>query len=158
MRIRLLKQKDIDNVVKLIIESYKNEEKVITPTKDIEFGVTDMTVTGIAYFDSRLHIQVAARNNLKIDNHGEIYLINKETNEKRMVDYKLHFVLGKNGDKYEFSSDYYKADSQNRIDFTEYVFDISQEEIKKYNVYGDFFVSGINTEGDWKVTFPIETN
>jgi len=134
----------------------KDEEIVIKPNKDIEFGVTDMTITGIAYFDNKLHIQVSAKNNLKIDNHGEIYLKNNETNEKKMIAYKLHFILGKNGDKYEYSSDYYRADNPNRIDFTEYVFDISQEELKNYTIYGDFIVSGLNTEGDWKVTFPLE--
>lgn len=135
----------------------KDEETAIIPNKDIEFGVTDMTITGIAYFDNKLHIQVAAKNNLKIDNHGEIYLKNNETNEKKMIAYKLHFILGKNGDKYEYSSDYYRADNPNRIDFTEYVFDISQEELKNYTIYGDFCAGGLNTEGDWKVTFPLET-
>lgn len=135
----------------------KDEEIVIVPNKDIEFGVTDMTITGIAYFDNKLHIQVSAKNNLKIDNHGEIYLKNNETNEKKVIDYKLHYILGKNGDKYENLSDYYRADNPNRIDFTEYVFDISQEELKNYTIYGDFFAGGLNTEGDWKVTFPLET-
>ena len=134
-----------------------NEEIVIKPNKNIEFGVTDMTITGIAYFDNKLHIQVSAKNNLKIDNHGELYLKNDETNEKKMIDYKLHFILGKNGDKYEYSSDFYSADNPNRIDLTEYVFDISQEELKKYTIYGDFIAGGVNTEGNWKVTFPLET-
>ena len=144
-----------DKYENMYIINEKNEESVILPNKDIDFGVTDMSITGIAYFDNRLHIQVSAKNNLKIDNHGEIYLKNKETNEKRTSDYNLGFILGKNGDKYEYSTKYY-THNENRRDFTEYVFDISQEELKDYNIYGDFVAGGLNTEGNWKITFPIE--
>lgn len=134
----------------------QNKEIVIMPNKDIEFGVTEMAITGIAYFDNRLHIQVSAKNNLKLDNHGEIYLKNNETNEKKMSDYELHFILGKNGDKYEYSSEYF-TDNTDRRDFTEYVFDISQEELKDYTIYGDFIAGGLNTEGNWKITFLLES-
>lgn len=131
------------------------EEDVIIPNKDIDFGVNDMRITGIAYLDNRLHIQVSAKNNFKIDNHGEIYLKNIETNEKKLSDYHVGFVLGKKGDKYEYSTKYY-THNEDRRDFTEYVFDISKEELKNYNIYGDFVAGGLNTEGDWKITFPLE--
>ena len=133
----------------------KNEENVIMPNKDVDFGVTDMRITGIAYLDNRLHIQVAAKNNFKIDNHGEIYLKNIETNEKKMSDYNLHFWLRKKGNEYDFASQDY-THNENRRDFTEYVFDISKEELKNYNIYGDFAAGGLYTEGNWKITFPLE--
>lgn len=133
----------------------QNNEIVIMPNKDIEFGVTDMTITGIGYFDNRLHIQVSAKNNLKLDNHGEIYLKNNQTNEKKMSDYELHFILGKNGAKYKYSSEYF-TDNPDRRDFTEYVFDISQEELKDYSIYGNFIAGGLNIEGNWKITFTLE--
>lgn len=132
-----------------------NEELVIAPNKEIDFGVTDMKITGIAYFDNKLHIQVSAKNNWKIDNHGEIYLKNIETNEKKTSDYNLHFLLGKNGNDYEDSEKYY-GHNENRRDFTEYVFDIPKENLKNYMIYGDFIASGFYTEGNWKITFPIE--
>ena len=135
----------------------QNEELVIIPNKDIDFGVNDMSITGIAYLDNKLHIQISAKNNFKIDNHGEIYLKNIETNEKRVSDYNLGFILGKKGDKYEDSAKYY-THNENRRDFTEYVFDISKEELKNYDIYGDFVAGGLNTEGNWKITFPLEEN
>ena len=131
----------------------KNEELVIESNKDIDFGVTDMRITGIAYLDNKLHIQVSAKNNLKIDNHGEIYLKNKETNEKKLSDYNLFFTLCKKGDHYEISQE---VNNKDRLDFTEYVFDISKDDLKKYDFYGDFVAGNLNTEGKWKVTFPIE--
>ena len=115
-----------------------------------------MRITGIAYFDNKLHIQICAKNNLKINNHGEIYLKDKETNEKKVSDYNFHFILGKNGNDYEYSSDYY-SHNENRRDFTEYVFDISQEDLENYAIYGDFIASSIYIEGNWKVTFSLET-
>lgn len=141
---------------KYMLNKYtQDEELVIIPNKEIDFGVTDMTITGISYFDNKLHIQVSAKDNLKIDNHGEIYLKNNKTDEKKNSDYNLYFILGKNGDKYEYSSDYIK--NSIRRDFTEYVFDIPKEELKNYSIYGDFIASGLYTEGKWKVTFPLET-
>ena len=141
-------------------DKYRNlanrmEEQVLVPQYNIDFGVTNMQITGIAYIDNKLHIQVSAKDNYKIDNHGEIYLINKETNEKRTSDYNLGFVLGKKDDKYEYSEKYYTHD-ENRRDFTEYVFDISKDKLKDYSVYGDFFASGTYVEGKWRITFEIQ--
>ena len=134
----------------------KNEELVIVPNEEIDFGVTDMKITGIAYFDNKLHIQVSAKNNWKIDNHGEIYLKSTETNEKKTSDYNLYFILGKNGNSYEESAKY-SGHNENRRDFTEYVFDIPKENLKNYMICGDFIASGLNTQGNWRVTFPLET-
>ena len=135
-------------------KQFENEENVIIPNKDIDFGVTDMRITGIAYLDNKLHIQVSAKNKSKLDNHGYVYLKNIETNEKKMSDYNLHFCLRKKGNEYDFSSQDY-TNNENRRDFTEYVFDISKEELNNYNIYGDFVTGGLNTEGDWKITFPL---
>lgn len=131
---------------------------VIVPESNIDFGVTDMKITGIGYIDNKLHIQVSAKNNLEIDNHGEIYLKNNITNDEKKSNYNLHFVLGQNGDKREYSSEYLKSTNKNRIDYTEYVFDISKDELKDYSIYGDFVASALYLEGKWQVTFPLESN
>ena len=67
---------------------------------------------------------------------------NNITNEKKTSNYNLSFILGQN---------------ENRIDYTEYVFDIPKEELKNYSVYGNFVSSGLYVEGNWQVTFPLET-
>lgn len=120
----------------------KRDDIVLVPKSDIDFGVTDMKITGIGYIDDKFHIQVSAHNNLKLDNHGELYLKNNLTNEKKTSNYNLSFILGQN---------------ENRIDYTEYVFDIPKEELKNYSVYGNFVSSGLYVEGNWQVTFPLET-
>lgn len=100
-----------------------------------------MKITGIDYIDNKLHIQVSAKNNLRIDNHGEIYLKNNATNEKKTSNYNLHFILEKN---------------EERIDYTEYVFDIPKEELKNYLIYGDFVANEFYMNGNWRVTFQLE--
>ena len=53
-------------------------------------------------------------------------------------------------------SDLENITSENRIDYDEYIFDIPQSEIGQYSLYGDFVISGLFTQGNWEVTFPIE--
>lgn len=128
---------------------------VLAPRTDIDYGVTDMKITGIGYIDGELHIQVSAKNNLKLDNHGEVYLKNSITNENKKANYKTSFILWQNESKLEKKTDYTKNANENRIDYTEYVFDISKEELKNYLIYGDFVASGIYVNGNWNVTFSL---
>lgn len=135
--------------------SNERESTIIKPNKNNEF-VTNMKITGIAYCEEKLHIQVCAKDNLKLDNHGEIYLKNNQTNEIKKSAYNVHFIMGEEDNRYIVSSDYYRTNNPNRRDFTEYVFDIKKEELKDYDFYGDFVTGGINTEGNWRITFPLE--
>jgi len=78
---------------------------------------------------------------LKNDNHGSFYLKDIDGN---IVDYNynIYFV-----NQYE---------QPGRIDYCEFVFDIPQEKIGSYTLYGNFVTSGMITEGNWRVTFPLE--
>lgn len=107
-----------------------------------EFLVDGIELTGIGYIDGMLHIQTAVYDNLINDNHGFIYLKNS------------------NGDTINCNYNFYFAnhydEKTNRIDYCEYVFDIPKEEVGQYSLYGDFVTSGMLTEGNWRVTFPLE--
>ena len=41
--------------------------------------------------------------------------------------------------------------------FNEYIFDVNSDEANKYEVYGEFVTSNGPIEGNWKITFPLET-
>ena len=43
-----------------------------------------------------------------------------------------------------------------RVDYCEEVFEIPQEELAGYALYGDFVTAGRKTDGNWRVTFPLE--
>nr|WP_315025001.1 hypothetical protein [uncultured Aminipila sp.] len=115
--------------------------KMLKPCKPLEFPIQGIDFTGIGYVDGMLHVQTAVKNNLKNDNHGYFELRDKEGNVVSNT-----YGVG-------FTED---AAKDNRIDYDEHVFDITKSEIHKYSLYGYFVTSGMCTEGNWKVTFPLE--
>lgn len=120
----------------------EGEATVLTPSKAIDgFPVDGIDLTAIGYIDGMLHIQMALNDRLKNDNHGSFYL--KDINGNT-VDYNYNIY---------FANQY---EQPGRIDYCECVFDIPQEEIGNYFLYGDFVTSGMITEGNWRVTFPLE--
>ena len=43
-----------------------------------------------------------------------------------------------------------------RQDYTQFIFDVSPEELAQYTLRGDFHTASALTEGLWQVTFPLE--
>lgn len=122
--------------------NYENNAMVLVPSDPIAIPVEGINFTGIGYIDHMLHLQISVVDNLTKDNHGSFFLIDK--NGKQIeCDYTVHFIEN--------------FDSNNRIDYTEFVFNIPQSEIGEYSLYGTFFTSGLFTQGNWQVTFPLET-
>ena len=99
------------------------------------------TVTGIGFIGGMLHVQTSTQGVKQYDNHGYCYLMH-EDGTRRLPDFSLSFYDGESQDP-------------ERVDYFENVFDISQEELSHYSLYGDFFSSGLLTEGDWRITFPL---
>lgn len=124
-------------------EKYWNESSADTlvpgqPMK--KFPVAGIDLTGIGYVDGRLHVQTAVSNRLENDNHGFFYLKDAEGNDVNEA-YGLYFI---------------SSGESGRIDYHESVFDIPEEEIAAYKLYGNFVTAGMRTEGDWRVTFRLE--
>ncbi len=125
-------------------EKYKNEGEftVLTPSEAMtEFPVDGIDLTAMGYIDDKLHIQIAIKDHLKNDNHGFFFL--KDSNGNT-VDYNYSI---------SFSNHNEQSDG---IDYCEFVFDVSQKEIGNYSLYGNFVTSGMITEGNWRVTFPLK--
>ncbi len=121
----------------------KGEAIVLTPLQAMSgFPVEGIDLTAIGYIDHKLHIQMSLHNRLQSDNHGFFYL--KNTSGAIVESsYSIYFT------------NQYKQ-QEDRLDYCEYVFDIPQEELKSYSLYGDFVTSGMYTQGSWRVTFPLE--
>ncbi len=121
----------------------EGETTALTPSQAmVGFPVDGIDLTAIGYIDGMLHIQMALHDRLTNDNHGFFYL--KDANGKSVdCNYNTYFT-----NQYE--------QQENRIDYCEYVFDIPQGELGSYSLYGDFVTSGMMTEGNWRVTFPLE--
>ena len=43
-----------------------------------------------------------------------------------------------------------------RLDYQEFVFDISPEDLGNYALYGDFYTASARIDGNWRITFPLE--
>ncbi len=126
-------------------QTYTDEKKAIVLTASqllAGFPVDGINLNAIGYIDDKLHVQMALNNLLKNDNHGSFYL-QDATGSKVECNYNIYFT-----NQYEHQED--------RIDYCEYVFNIPQAEIGKYSLYGDFVTSGMFTDGNWRVTFPLE--
>lgn len=110
------------------------------------FPVEGIDLTGIGYVDGKLHIQTMVENNLDKDNHGYFYLEDADGNQiccgSELGNWSVHFVTG--------------MDTRDRIDYNEFVFNITPEELAQCKLYGEFWTSGLLTEGNWRVTFPLE--
>lgn len=121
---------------------FKNDPAALIPSDSMStLPVDGIELTGIGYIDGKLHIQTAVKDRLDNDNHGFLYLKDEDGN---VVNCNYSFY---------FSSQY---EPSRHIDYCEYVFDISQDELSKYTLHGDFVTSGMKTEGSWRVTFPLE--
>ena len=115
--------------------------RVLVPqSADPAFPVEGVNFTGIGYIDGRIHIQYAVENPLNNDNHGFFFLQNEagETIEEAA------------------SVSFYEGTGENRIDYRDAVFQIPQDELQNYQLYGDFVISEGFHEGNWQVTFPIK--
>jgi hypothetical protein len=120
---------------------YDSKATVLAPSSPMKFPVEGIDFTGIGYVDGMLHIQTSVVNNLTKDNHGYFFLIDKNGNKTQCI-YNVGFSEA--------------LDSNNRVHYEEYVFDIPRSEIGQYSLYGTFVTSGLFTKGNWKVTFPLE--
>lgn len=105
-----------------------------------EFPVEGIELTGAGYVDGKLHLQTAVENNLEKDNHGFFYLMDS-SGERLEHTYSISFRE--------------QTENSDAIDYQEYVFDISPDNIGEYKLYGYFVTSGRWTEGNWRVTFPL---
>lgn len=108
---------------------------------DERFPVEGIWFTGMGYIDGMLHVQTAVPDNLENDNHGEIFLVNRNGNQ-RIYDYKIGGWGG--------------TEETRHIMYQDCIFDISPEKLENYTLQGDFVTSGFHMEGNWSVTFPLE--
>lgn len=115
--------------------------EALVPSAPMDFPVEGINFTGIGYIDDMLHIQTSVENSLTKDNHGSFFLSNGDEN-RIQCDYNICFSEDSNSD--------------NRVRYDEYVFDIPKSDIVRYKLYGSFVTSGLFTTGNWQVTFPIE--
>ncbi len=120
-----------------------DEAAALVPQEAICSPLKGLDVTAAGYVDGRLHIQLATTEKLTLDPHGYFYLADGSGGQ-RLYDYSFSFTE--------------EADTGVRTDYQEFVFDIPQDELDRYKLYGNFYTAGMRTAGDWRITFPLVLN
>lgn len=115
-------------------------EVIIPNTPDKAFPIDGIDFTGMAFIKGKLHIQIGVKDISSNDNNGFFYLVDAAGNR-----------IDEEG-SYGFRDE----TSGSRIDYSEYVFSVTPEQLKECKLYGNFWTSGLLIEGNWKVTFEIE--
>lgn len=116
------------------------QDPIITPAENI-------SITGMGYVDGLFHVQMAITNKLELDPHAWLYLVDQAGNRIERY-YTFGTIEGmENGE-----------DTGNRIDYEEFVFDVSPDELANYTLQGDFYTATQLIEGDWRITFPLENS
>lgn len=119
-------------------EKYENGEYLLPSSEGLYSPVDGVTVTAMGFIDGKLHIQIHYKNILETDNHGYVYLVDK------------------NGNKIFSEASVSFWDSDKKGSYDEQIFDVSPNEIESYSLCGKFTTCNTLTKGNWQVTFPLE--
>ena len=106
-----------------------------------EFPIEGISLTAIGCVDDMLHVQLAVEHPLENDNHGYVWLTDTDGVQLDAA-YTIHF---------------WDAEEGKDITYQELVFPIPPEGLSGFSLYGYFTISGLKTEGNWRVTFPLES-
>ncbi|MBO5104123.1 MAG: hypothetical protein J6B74_03555 [Ruminococcus sp.] len=120
-------------------ENYESITNILAPSSPLTEITDGVSVTGIGYIDGKLHVQTYYEDILKTDNHGYVYLVDK--NNRRIGE--------------DFASISFWDDDR-KGSYDEKVFDIEYSELENYSLYGKFWTSDGYKSGDWEVTFRTE--
>lgn len=116
---------------------------LIPNTEPLAVPIDGISVTGIGYIDGKLHIQTYYEDILKTDNHGYVYLVEKNDKNKRRIG--------------EDFADISFWDDERKGSYDEKVFDIDDySDLENYSVCGKFWTSNGYESGDWEVTFKMK--
>lgn len=112
----------------------------LTPlSENIYEPISGVSITAIGFIDEKLWIQTYYTNILETDNHG--YLTLKDSD----------------GNQLSCSASVSFWDEERCGSYKEEIFSISADELNNYTLYGDFWTCNSLTEGNWQVTFPLES-
>ena len=103
----------------------------------------DFTVTGAAYMDGVLRLQICMGDTHHADRHVEEVLVDAAGNEY-CADFSVSWQEEIGETSYQFYEYWFINEIKNR------------EDLENYSLYGIFHNSGESVEGQWAVTFRVE--
>ncbi len=119
-------------------EDYESITDILAPCSPLTEIMDGISVTGIGWIDGKLHVQTYYENLLKTDNHGSVYLVDKNNN------------------RIDYFADVSFWDDERKGSYDEKIFSIDYNELENYSLMGCFYTSNGYKSGDWEVTFKIK--
>lgn len=114
---------------------------MLRPGEALAEPAPGLPVTAAGYVDGLFHIQLCQGDAGELDNHGFLWL--EDGQGERLEDLGVAY----------FKS---PPEADTRLDYQEFVFDVSPEELESYTLHGDFYTTAARIDGDWRITFPLE--
>ena len=121
-------------------EDPRPRTRVLDLSKAADCAADDFTVTGIAYMDGVLRVQICMGDNWSSDRHVQLFL--KDSNGKeRYEDHSVGWHENVGDTSYQFYEFWYVEDI---------------DDIADYSMYGIFHDSGELINGEWNVVFRLQ--
>lgn len=121
-----------------IYEIARYTKYLLPEKKPLAEPVDGVLITSTGFIDNKLHIQIYYEDILNTDNHGHINLIDGNGNEAE--NYSISFW-----------------DEEKIGSFEEIIYEVTPQTVAGYKAYASFVTTNGAVEGDWEVTFPVET-
>lgn len=115
---------------------------ILLPGEVLAEPVSGLSVTTAGYADGLFHIQLCRGNAVQLDNHGWLWLEDAAGNRT-----EPRCSIGFHNDA--------ETETGGRLDYTDFLFDVSPADLSGYTLHGDFYTASTLTEGRWRVTFPL---
>ena len=100
--------------------------------------------SGVGYVEGKLHIQLYTQGRSQYDDHAFLYM--QDAAGKRINGTMLYRGGYQTGD----------TASEWRADYIDYAFDVPQNELDQWSLYGDFYHATNRIDGNWSITFPLK--
>lgn len=114
---------------------------MLRPGEALAEPASGLPVTAAGYADGLFHVQLCQGDAGELDNHGQLWLEDGEG--ERLEDLGIAY----------FKS---PPEADARLDYQEFVFDVSPEDLGDYTLHGNFYTAAARIDGNWRVTFPLE--
>lgn len=114
---------------------------MLRPGEALAEPTPGLSVTAAGYADGLFHVQLCRGDAVELDNHGFLWLENRE------------------GERLNYLCSAGFADLREdgvRLDYEEFVFDVPPEDLVDYTLHGDFYTAAARIDGNWRITFPLE--
>ena len=119
------------------------EGTVLVPGDDQMEPESGFYLSGIGYVVDKLHIQLFTPWRSVYDDHAFLYLLDAQGNRVYAdMLYRGGYTTG-------------AEETVQRADYIDYAFDVPQNELELYSLFGDFYSAKTRIDGNWSITFPI---